>query len=90
MTLGIAKDKIVLLYAPTFREYTRGAAREVVLNVPMNLPHWQDVLGDRFVVLFRAHYEVAKHRKVDGYPVFLDVSAYPDLNELMIVADYGS
>lgn len=85
--LGIAKDKIVLLYAPTFREFTKGVSNEVVLNVPMNLQHWQDVLGDKFVVLFRAHYEVAKHMKVEGYPMFLDMSAYPDLNELMIIAD---
>lgn len=85
--LGIDKSKIVLLYAPTFREYTKGTNNEVVLNVPINLQHWQDVLGDRFVVLFRAHYEVAKHMKVDGYPMFFDMSSYPDLNELMIAAD---
>lgn len=85
--LGIEKNKIVLLYAPTFREYTKGTSNEVVLNVPMNLQYWQDMLGDNYVVLFRAHYEVAKHMKVDGYPLFLDMSSYPDLNELMIVAD---
>ena len=85
--LGIGEDKIVLLYAPTFREYTKGASNEVVLNVPMNLKYWQDVLGDKYVILFRAHYEVAKHMKVEGYPMFMDVSLYPDLNELMIVAD---
>ena len=85
--LGLDKSKIVLLYAPTFREYTKGTNNEVVLNVPMNLKHWQDVLGDGYVVLFRAHYEVAKHMKVEGYPMFLDMSSYPDLNELMIVAD---
>lgn len=85
--LGIDKDKVVLLYAPTFREYTKGTSNEVVLNVPMDLERWQEKLGDKYVVLFRAHYEVAKHMKVDGYPMFLDMSSYPDLNELMIVAD---
>lgn len=85
--LGIDKDKVVLLYAPTFREYTKGTSNEVVLNVPMDLKRWQEKLGDKYVVLFRAHYEVAKHMKVDGYPMFLDMSSYPDLNELMIVAD---
>ena len=85
--LGIDKDKVVLLYAPTFREYTKGTSNEVVLNVPMDLKRWQEKLGDKYVVLFRAHYEVAKHMKVDGYPMFLDMSSYPDLNELMIVVD---
>jgi len=85
--LGIPQDKIVLLYAPTFREYTRGVSNEVLMNVPMTLDKWQDKLGDRYVVLFRAHYEVAKHMKLDGYPMFLDVSSYPNLNELMMAAD---
>ena len=85
--LGIDKNKIVLLYAPTFREYTKGANNEVVLHVPMNLQHWQDVLGNGYVVLFRVHYEVAKHLTVDGYPMFADVSAYPNLNDLMIISD---
>ncbi|MBR3739388.1 MAG: CDP-glycerol glycerophosphotransferase family protein [Clostridia bacterium] len=85
--LGIGKEKTVLLYAPTFREYARGESNEIVLDIPMNLSKWQEALGDRFVVLFRAHYEVAKHMKLAGYPVFLDMSAYPDLNELMIVSD---
>lgn len=85
--LGIDKNKKVLLYAPTFREYTKGTSKEVVLNVPINLQRWQDLLGKDYVVLFRAHYEVAKHMKVDGYSMFKDMSSYPDLNELMIAAD---
>ena len=85
--LHIDKDKYVLLYAPTFREYTKGSCNEVILDVPMNLEHWQNILGDRFVVLFRAHYEVARHMKVDGYPMFMDMSSYSDLNELIIVSD---
>ena len=85
--LGIDKNKVVLLYAPTFREYTKGTSNEVVLRVPMNLQHWQNVLGDEYIVLFRAHYEVAKHMKIDGYSMFLDMSSYPDLNELMIISD---
>lgn len=85
--LGIEKEKTVLLYAPTFREYARGESNEIVLDIPMNLSRWQEALGDRFVILFRAHYEVARHMKLEGYSVFRDMSAYPDLNELMIVSD---
>ena len=85
--LNIKKNKIVLLYAPTFREYTKGSSNEVVLNVPMDLKKWQETLGEKYVVLFRAHYEVAKHMRVDGYPMFVDVSTYPNLNDLMIISD---
>ena len=84
---SIKKGVKVLLYAPTFREYKKGASNEVVLDVPMNLQHWQDELGEQFIVLFRAHYEVAKHMNIDGFPMFIDVSSYPNLNELMIISD---
>lgn len=85
--LGIPDDRIVLLYAPTFREYTTGQSNEIVLDIPMDLKKWQADLDNRFTVLFRAHYEVARHMNVEGYPLFTDVSSYPDLNELMIASD---
>ena len=85
--LGISQHKKVLLYAPTFREYTKGKDKEVILEIPMKLAYWQKKLGQEYVVLFRAHYEVAKHMEVTGFPMFMDVSAYPVLNELMIVSD---
>lgn len=85
--LGIDSNKKVLLYAPTFREYTKGNSHEVVLDVPIDLQYWQKTLGDKYIVLFRAHYEVSKHMELDGYPLFVDMSLYPNLNELMVVAD---
>ena len=85
--LGIAEDKTVLLYAPTFREYTKGKRKEVVLDVPINLQYWQDTLGEKYIILFRAHYEVAKHMDLKNYSLFLDVSSYQDLNDLIIVSD---
>lgn len=85
--LGISAEKRVLLYAPTFREYTKGKEKEIVLDIPINLEYWQEKLGENYIVLFRAHYEVAKHMEVCSYPVFKDVSDYQDLNDLMIVSD---
>lgn len=85
--LGIESGRIVLLYAPTFREYARSTSNELVLDIPMDLRRWQETLGERFVVLFRAHYEVSRHMKADGFPLFRDVSDYPDLNDLMIASD---
>ena len=85
--IGLDKSKKVLLYAPTFREYSKESSNEVVLDIPMQLKRWQEDLGDKYVVLFRAHYEVSKHMKVDGYPMFIDMSTYPNLNDLMIISD---
>lgn len=85
--LRIPDDKIVLLYAPTFREFKRGKHHEVILNIPIDLRHWQEVLGEKYLILFRAHYEVARSMSLDGFSLFMDVSAYPNLNELMMVSD---
>ena len=85
--LGIDEKKTVLLYAPTFRESATGSNRELVLNIPMNPHIWQERLGKDFIVLFRAHYEVASYIKIQEFPLFIDVSDYPHLDELMIVSD---
>lgn len=85
--LGIMNGKKVLLYAPTFREYEKDGNKQVVLNVPIDLKKWQEKLSEEYVVLFRAHYEVAKHMKLDGASMFIDVSTYPVLADLMIVSD---
>lgn len=85
--LGIPRDKTVLLYAPTFREYTKDDSNEIVLDIPMDPAKWQETLGDRYTVLFRAHYEVARHMNIDGFPLFKDVSSYPNLCDLMIISD---
>lgn len=85
--LNIPQSKKVLLYAPTFREYEKGQDHQCVLTIPIDLSHWQKVLGDEYVVLFRAHYEVADHMNVSQYPLFMDVSNYPVLTDLMIASD---
>ena len=85
--LKIPEDKKVILYAPTFREYEKGSDRQVVLTIPINLQKWSEALGSEYVALFRAHYEVAEHMNVKDYPMFMDVSAYPTLSDLMIVSD---
>lgn len=85
--LGIPSEKKVLLYAPTYREYTKGEGKEVILRIPMDMEKWQNLLGEKYIVLFRAHYEVAQYMNTDGFDVFIDVSSYPNLADLMVVSD---
>ncbi len=84
--IGIPSDKKTVLYAPTFREFTRNEHKEVIQEIPLSFHQWEKEMPD-VVVLFRAHYEVAKHLDISQYPNVIDVSAYPDLNELMLVSD---
>ena len=85
--LGISIDKTVILYAPTFREYEKDDNYNCVLTPPLDLKKWKAKLGNNYVLLFRAHYEVVKVMGVKDDGFVKDVSSYPNLNELMIVSD---
>ena len=81
--LGIEPSKKTIMYAPTFREYNTDKE-----NLPISFFRWKGILGDEFVVLFRAHPIIAQ-RMVSSIPGFLyDVSSYPDNMKLMIASDY--
>ncbi len=93
--IGIEQDKIAILYAPTFREYQRDEQNQCVLDIPMDFENWQKTLGDNYVILFRAHYEVAKLLNASNFKNVIDVSDYPYLSDLiiasdMLVSDYSS
>ena len=83
---AIPTDRRVVLYAPTFRGDSVGAARAD------GLPDWRllrDRLGDDHVLLVRLHPFVRDalviDRELDGFVT--DVSDHPDINELLHVAD---
>lgn len=85
--LNIPEGKKVILYAPTFREYEKDENNGCVLVPPMNLKFWEEQLGSQYVLLFRAHYEVAKVMDIDENGFVQNMTNYPSLNELMIIAD---
>ena len=85
--LGLSENKKVILYCPTFREYEKDENLGVVLAPPMDLKKWEAELGDQYVLLFRAHYEVSKVMEVQENDFVRNVTDYPVLNDLMIVSD---
>ncbi len=85
--LGIGEDQCVILYCPTFREYEQDEHRAVVMAPPMNLTKWEQKLGQRFVLFFRAHYEVSKVMKVEENAFVRNMTSYPSLNDLIIASD---
>lgn len=81
--LGIPDGKIVILYAPTYRDVYYGA-----MKCPVDFKKWESFLGENYVVLFRAHPVVANNTIIDSSTGFIyDESNYPDNSELMIAAD---
>ncbi len=85
--LNLSNDKKIILYAPTFREYDRDSSNNCRLTLPISLDRWEKELGNDYVLLVRAHYEVSKELNLGNHGFAIDVSEYPVLNELMIVSD---
>ena len=84
--LGIPVDKKVVLYAPTWRESTDGG-KSYEIKPPIHFNEWKKELGDEYVVLFRAHHLTTKVLGIQYDEFVRDVSSYPAVNDLMIVAD---
>ena len=85
--LGIAPDKKVILYAPTYREYQRDNNKNSIFSLPINIGKWEEQLSSDFVILFRAHPEVVKVLNIVENDFVKDVSSYPHVNELMLMSD---
>ena len=86
--LEIPPNKKVILYAPTYREYNRDSMNNCYIKPPINFEKWKEKLGNEYVLLFRAHYEVAKVLGLENSNDFVyNVSSYPSLNDLMVISD---
>lgn len=95
-TIGIAPDKKIILYAPTWRDdnfYKRGQYK---FEFQFDLRRFKERYGDNFVLLTRMHYLVAENFDFSKYEGFIyDVSSYPDIKDLyrisdLLITDYSS
>ena len=86
--LGIPEGKKVLLYTPTWRDNQYDGNIGYTYSTNIDFDKLYSQLGDKYVILFRAHYLVANSFDFNRYSGFvLDVSAYDDINDLFIVSD---
>ncbi len=86
--LGIPEGKKVILYAPTFREYQRDPSLRTYLAPPIDYDLWRQELGDEYVLLVTAHYEVEKFEELpEGEAFVIDAVGWPHINDLMVVSD---
>lgn len=93
---SIPKDKKVILYAPTFRDNKHSQKEGFSLEIGIDFDALRNDLEDEYVVLFRAHYFIAKKMNLHKYKGFVyDVSGVDDVNDLYIISnllitDYSS
>ncbi len=87
--LGIENcNKKVILYAPTWRDNQHNAQRGYTYHNPVDFDYLKEVLGNDYIILFRAHYLVANSFDFDAYKGFVyNISDYDDINDLYIISD---
>lgn len=85
--LNIPTNKKIILYAPTFREYSKDSMHNCILIPPIDLKKWESTIGNEYILLFRAHYEVSKHMKITDTEFIRDMTNYPSLEDLMVISD---
>jgi CDP-glycerol glycerophosphotransferase len=85
--LGIDPDRIIVLYAPTWRDTVATGAWTAKLFDGLDLDALAHRLGERYAVLLRGH----NYNLRQGHPPITDrvwdVSSYPEINDLLLAAD---
>ncbi|MFG2002632.1 CDP-glycerol glycerophosphotransferase family protein [Spirillospora sp. NPDC048911] len=85
--LGIPAGKRVVLYVPTWRDNHNIAPGRRRFELALDTEEARRVLGDDHVLLLRTHYLVTDRIASQADDFVVDVSAYPDIAELYLIAD---
>lgn len=95
---GISKEKKIILYAPTFRDQHLYGSKKQKSDLSMYLDNdalrriqdtCQQTFNGEFVVLIRYHSHLLKLLDHINANEIIDVSNYPDIQELLLVTDVG-
>ena len=86
--LGARDDQVVVMYAPTFRDYL-SADDMTAKQVDFFDAHAAaKQLGDRFIVLVRGHaFNARAGSRLLSVRNVVDVTDYPDINDLILASD---
>ena len=87
-SLGISKDKKVILYAPTWRDDQHKSGVGYTYEVNINFDKLRKELSKDYVILFRAHYFVSSIFDFSKYEGFIyNVSNVDNVNDLYVISD---
>ena len=84
--LGVAPGQRAVLYAPTWRDDVATNFRMAPMTTAFDVERAAADLGDDYVILLRGHRFHRKRREVSGARL-LDVTDYPEVNDLILAAD---
>ena len=86
--LGVPAGKRAVLYAPTWRDDQHDSRSGYTYRTEVDFGLLRQLLGDGYVVLFRAHYFITNSFDFAAYDGFvIDASGADDVNEVCIASD---
>ena len=85
--LGIPAHHTVVLYAPTWRDTVATGAWTAAMFNELDLDRLRDELGDDYTVLLRGHNYNLRAGSMRASASVLNVSSYPEVNDLILAAD---
>ena len=83
--LGISKRMKVLLYAPTFRRNYNFMSEKNDLDFNKMIEVLENTTGQEWVIMFRHHFANIIQQYTEDK--VLDVTHYPEMNELLLITD---
>lgn len=93
---SISFDKKILLYAPTFRYDNAAAFDKYSIDMNIVLDAMKKRFGEDYVLLYRFHHQLYKSKeRINYFENGIDVTLYPDIQELLaasdiVITDYSS
>lgn len=84
--LDIPLEKKVILYAPTWRD-SRDNGKNYSIQPPIDVGNLQNELQKEYILLLRTHAYTNKIMGVEFNDFVRDFSSYPEVNDLLILAD---
>ncbi|MFC9325429.1 CDP-glycerol glycerophosphotransferase family protein [Kitasatospora sp. NPDC057015] len=85
--LGLPQGKKVVLYAPTYREDRKRPNGGYQLDLRLDLEAAKAALGEDQVLLVRGHHLMCGQIPGAGNGYIWDVGSYPDMADLLLIAD---
>jgi len=84
---GIAENKKIVLYAPTWREDKHTLTRGYEFDLKFDLDRLRKQFGETHFFIFKMHQFVSDYLNIPHDEVFRDLSSVSDINELFIISD---
>lgn len=85
--LGVTEGQVVVLYAPTWRDDARALAGGQQWVGYLDCKMAVEKLGTGYVFLVRAHHNIAMNGGIEQTKNVVDVSSYPEINDLILASD---